>query len=115
MVASPGIGLTKYYRQISAEADDEETLARAILGEEEGRYNKYTYNGDMIRYTYGSNIYRYYSDGYLTYRYLGSADTGGAKASEALMNTYKFIAGQTGLRVPERKRLSSVEESRRYL
>ncbi|NMA32968.1 MAG: hypothetical protein GX940_00230 [Clostridiaceae bacterium] len=95
---------------LPAEADDEETLARAILGEEEGRYNKYTYNGDMIQYTYGSNIYRYYSDGYLTYRYLGSADTGGAKASEALMNTYKFIARANGPQGPGTEIvLSSVE------
>jgi hypothetical protein len=86
---------------IPVEADSEESLIRDILGEEEGRYNKYTYNGDMIQYTYGSNIYRYYSDGYLTYRYLGSADTGGAKASEALMNAYKFIARANGPQGPE--------------
>ena len=88
------------YRMVSAdlpaEADNEETLAKTILGEEEGRYNKYTYDGDMVQYTYGSNIYRYYSDGYLTYRYLGSADTSRVKASEALMNAYKFIARANG-------------------
>ncbi|MGB3989415.1 MAG: hypothetical protein WBL32_02645 [Acetivibrionales bacterium] len=103
------------YRIVTANlppaADNEEALARAILGEEEGRYNKYTYNGDMIQYTYGSNIYRYYSDGYLTYRYLGSADTSRVKASEALMNAYKFIARANGPQGPEADIvLSSVEK-----
>jgi len=103
------------YRVLSANlpdaADDEEMLANAILGEEEGRYNKYTYNDDMIQYTYGSNIYRYYSDGYLTYRYLGSADTSGIKASEALMNAFKFIARVNELKGSETDIvLSSVEK-----
>lgn len=102
------------YRIVSAdlpaEADNEETLAKTILGEEEGRYNKYTYDGDMVQYTYGSNIYRYYSDGYLTYRYLGSADTSRVKASEALMNAYKFIARANGPQGQEAEIvLSSVE------
>jgi len=85
------------YRVLSADlpvaAANDELLANAILGEEEGRYNKYTYNDDMIQYTYGSNIYRYYSDGYLAYRYLGSADSSGTKVGDALINAYKFIAG----------------------
>lgn len=95
---------------LPAAAENEEALAKAILGEEEGRYNKYTYNDDMIQYTYGSNIYRYYSDGYLTYRYLGSADTSGTRAGEALMNAYKFIAGADMLKGPDTEIiLSSVE------
>lgn len=103
------------YRVLSADlpaaANDENMLANIILGDEEGRYNKYTYNGDMIQYTYGNNIYRYYSDGYLTYRYLGSADTSGTKASEALMNAYKFMAGINELVGPETDIiLSSVEK-----
>ena len=65
----------------------------------------------MIQYTYGSNIYRYYSDGYLTYRYLGSADTSRVKASEALMNAYEFIARANGPQGPEADIvLSSVEK-----
>lgn len=95
---------------LPAAAEDEETLAKAILGEEEGRYNKYTYSDDIIQYTYGSNIYRYYSDGFLTYRYLGSADTGGTKPGEALMNAYKFIAETDMLKETETGLvLSSVE------
>jgi len=74
-------------------ADNEEILAEALLGSETGRYNKYVYNEDVVQYTYGSNIYRYYSDGYMTYRYLGSSEAAaGTKAGEALVTAYKFIA-----------------------
>ncbi len=64
-----------------------------ILGSDAARYNKYIYNENVIQFTYGSNIYRYYPDGYLTYRYLGSAEQDSrSRAHEALMNAYQFIA-----------------------
>ncbi|NLK87316.1 MAG: hypothetical protein GX279_07490 [Clostridiaceae bacterium] len=63
-----------------------------ILGSDAGRYNKYIYNENITQFTYGSNIYRYYSDGYLTYRYLGSAEQNSkSRAHEALMNVYQFV------------------------
>lgn len=74
-------------------AENELLLAESLLGSEAGRYNKYVYNEDVIQYTYGSNIYRYYSDGYMTYRYLGSNESSsGNKTGEALMTAYKFVA-----------------------
>lgn len=63
-----------------------------ILGNDAGRYNKFMYNEDIIQFTYGSNIYRYYTDGYLKYRYLGSAEqSNSARAANALLNAYQFV------------------------
>jgi hypothetical protein len=64
-----------------------------ILGSDAGRYNKYVYNQNITQFTYGSNIYRYYPDGYLKYRYLGSTEqNSGTRAADALMNAYQFVA-----------------------
>lgn len=86
------------YHEISAKlpaiASNEENLAAGILGAEKDRYNKYRVSDNTIQFTYGSNIYRYYEDGCLTYRYLGNVDTAAKKSvGEALLNAYKFIAG----------------------
>ncbi len=84
---------TEYAVNPPEKAEDEAILAESILGNEAGRYNKYVYNENMIQYTYGSNIYRYYSDGYLTYRYLGSNEPSSRiRAGDALMSAYKYIA-----------------------
>ena len=67
-------------------------LADIVPGFEKDRYNISYVNDAIVQFNYGSNIYRYYSDGYLTYQYLGSADfSGKGKPGEALMNAYKLI------------------------
>ncbi len=77
----PDIGILKY------------SLDDIILGSDAERYNKYIYNENITQFTYGSNIYRYYSDGYLKYRYLGNAEQNSrARAADALLNAYQFIA-----------------------
>ncbi len=69
-----------------------ESLEDIILGSDAGRYNKYIYNDNIMQFTYGSNIYRYYPDGYISYRYLGSAEQNPrASVAESLMNAYQFV------------------------
>ena len=90
------------YPVISADppemSDIKDSLDDIILGSDAARYNKYTYNENVIQFTYGSNIYRYYPDGYLTYRYLGSAEQNSrSRAYEALMNAYQFVVRKNEL------------------
>jgi len=93
---------SKYSADPPARAEDETILADTILGSEAGRYNKYIYNENVIQYTYGSNVYRYYSDGFLTYRYLGITDTvPRSMTGSALMSAYKFAARVKGLLVQD--------------
>lgn len=73
-------------------AEIKEELEDILLGSDAGRYNKYTFNEGVIQYTYGSNIYRYHLDGYLTYRYLGSTEQKpDTRVEEALLNAYQFV------------------------
>ncbi len=75
------------------EAKINEDFEDIILGSDAGRYNKYAYNGNITQFTYGSNIYRYYIDGYFTYRYLGGTENNSTiSVEEALMNAYQFVA-----------------------
>ena len=75
-----------------AKGKREDELAEIVLGNEKDRYNK-SYNEDTIQFSYGDNIYRYYTDGFLTYRYLGSTDSSGnGEIGKALLNAYKFVA-----------------------
>jgi len=74
---------------VKAESRDE--LLNAVLGAEKDRYNMNKYS-DNMEFTYGDNIYRYYSDGYLSYSYLGSIDTSGNVETDSLLNAYKFVA-----------------------
>lgn len=83
----------EYMAKLPVKAEKKEELAAAILGNEKGRYNNSTDGENTIQFTYGSNIYRYYADGYLTYRFLGNADISGkGDVGEALLNAYKFVA-----------------------
>lgn len=75
-----------------AKGKREDELTEIVLGNDKDRYNK-SYNENTIQFTYGSNIYRYYKDGYLTYQYLGSTETSGkVDIGKALLNAYKFVA-----------------------
>lgn len=85
------------YPVLSADPPDitvmKDSLDDIILGSDAGRYNKFMYNENIIQFTYGSNIYRYYTDGYLKYRFLGSAEQkSGTKAADALLHAYQFVA-----------------------
>lgn len=72
-------------------AEDKEKLADCILGAEKDRYSKSS-DGETARFSYGDNVYRYYEDGYLTYRYLGNADLSGrGNIGGALLNAYKLV------------------------
>jgi hypothetical protein len=76
-----------------ARAERKDELARIILGTEKDRYNNSEDKENTIQYTYGSNIYEYYADGYLVYRYLGNTGTSGkGEVGKALLNAYKLIA-----------------------
>ena len=71
----------------------EDELARVILGNEKDRYSKSIDDSNTVQFGYGNNIYRYYTDGYLTYRYLGSTEYSGKDGvGKALLNAYTFIA-----------------------
>lgn len=91
-------------------AEVREELMEAILGSEKDRYNSNKSN-DNTAFTYGNNIYRYYNDGYLTYRYLGSVDTSGSSLTDSLLNAYKFVARVKKLLEPTAAiELTSVEK-----
>lgn len=82
----------EYSSNPPARAEKKDDLETIVLGNEKDRYNKSNINENTIQYNYGSNIYRYYADGYLTYQYLGSADSSGKREiGEALLNAYKFV------------------------
>lgn len=82
----------EYRSKPPARAEKKDDLAAIVLGNEKDRYNKSNINENTIQYNYGSNIYRYYTDGYLTYQYLGSADSSGkGEIGEVLLNAYKFV------------------------
>lgn len=73
--------------------EHDEELADILLGTEKDRYNRSRIRGNILQFNYGDNVYRYYEDGYMTYRYLEAADTSGkGRAEKALLNTYQFIA-----------------------
>jgi len=86
----------EYSCEPPARAEIRDELLAAVLGAEKGRYNMKKYN-DNMKFTYGSNIYRYYNDGYLTYNYLGSVDTSGNVEADSLLNAYKFLARVKGI------------------
>lgn len=94
VISSPSFW--QYYSYSSkppAKAMRREDLADFILGNDKDRYNKSMNAEGTVQFNYGSNVYRYYQDGYLTYQYLGSADASGkAGAGEALLKAYQFIA-----------------------
>lgn len=82
----------EYSSKPPARAEKREDLAVIVLGAEKDRYGMSEAN-DTIQFTYGNNIYSYYTDGYLTYRYLGNADSSGkGEIGKALLNAYKFVA-----------------------
>jgi hypothetical protein len=89
----------KYWRYSSysmappAKIENDEELADILLGTETDRYNRSRIRGNILQFNYGDNVYRYYEDGYMTYRYLEAADTSGkGRAEKALLNAYQFIA-----------------------
>jgi len=89
----------KYWRYGSysiappVEFDQDEELADIILGTEKDRYNRSRIRGNILQFSYGDNLYRYYEDGYMTYRYLDAADTTGrGGVDKALLHAYQFIA-----------------------
>jgi len=89
----------KYWRYNSfsvappAESDQDEKVADILLGTEKDRYNRSRVRGNILQFNYGDNLYRYYEDGYMTYRYLDAADTSGnGGAEKALLHSYQFIA-----------------------
>lgn len=74
-------------------AVDGDELASIILGVEKDRYNMSKMSGNIIQFSYGDNVYRYYEDDYMTYRYLENAYTSGkGQVGKALLNTYQFIS-----------------------
>lgn len=82
----------EYKSRPPEKGERKEELAENILGNEKDRYNKSQDNEGTFQFNYGSNIYRYYAEGYLTYRYLGGIDTSGkGEVGEALLNAYKFV------------------------
>ena len=106
------------YREYSgrppSKGEDKEELAQIVLGNEKERYNISTIDENTVQFNYGDNIYKYYSDGYFTYGYLGSPDlSGSGKFGDALHNTYKFIDGINKLAArPADIVLTSAEEIR---
>ncbi len=89
----------KYWRYNSfsmappVEFENDEELADILLGTEKDRYNRSRIRGNILQFNYGDNVYRYYEDGYMTYRYLEAADTSGkGRAEKALLHSYQFIA-----------------------
>lgn len=113
------IGAPKYwpYFNISmskyAALNNEDELAGIILGYEKDRYSKSRDDSNTIEFGYGNNIYRYYTDSYLTYRYLGSTEYTDKKGvGEALINAYKLIARiQSALKMSSDIRLTEIEEN----
>lgn len=113
------IGAPKYwpYFNISmstyAALNNEDELAGTILGYEKDRYSKSRDDSDTIEFGYGNNIYRYYNDGYLTYRYLGSTEYTDKKGvGEALINAYKLIARiQTASKMSTDIRLTDIKDN----
>ncbi len=89
----------KYWRYSSfsvkspVKVSDDDDLASIILGFEKDRYNMSKMSGNIIQFNYGDNVYRYYEDDYMTYRYLENAYTSGkGQVGKALLNTYQFIS-----------------------
>lgn len=83
----------KYTAKPPVRAMKEDDLDEILLGSEKDRYNKSTDNANTIQFNYGNSIYRYYSDGYLTYQYLGNTDASSKdEVNKSLVNAYKFIA-----------------------
>jgi hypothetical protein len=113
------IGAPKYwpYFNVSmstyAILNNEDELAGTILGYEKDRYSKSRDDSDTVEFGYGNNIYRYYTDGYLTYRYLGSTEYTDKKGvGEALINAYKLIARiQAALKISTDIRLTEIKEN----
>jgi hypothetical protein len=82
-----------YSSKPPAKAMRKEDLADVFLGNDKDRYNKSMNAEGTVQFNYGSNVYRYYKDGYMTYQYLGSADASGKSGvGEALFTAYQFIA-----------------------
>ena len=87
----------QYLVRQPAWAEEKDSLEEIVLGTEKDRYDK-SRDNSTVQFNYGRNIYRYYNDGYLTYRYLGSADSDGkGEVGEALLKAYKFVAGIGGI------------------
>jgi hypothetical protein len=82
----------EYSCRIPARAMKSYEFAMIVLGNEKDRYNvSKSKTDDMIQYEYNS-IYRFYSDGCLTYQNPDTVDSSGKEGmSSALLNTYKFI------------------------
>lgn len=92
--------------------DDEDELASILLGNKKDRYNISRIRGNIVQFSYSDDVYRYYADGYMTYRYLESADTSGkGQSGKALFNAYQFISEiYNQIRIPTDIALTSVEE-----
>ena len=72
------------YKVINSKADDMTRYANSSVSSSKAN--------DMIQYEYDNNIYRYYSDGYLTYQYLDTAYSSEKEGmTGALLNAYNFI------------------------
>jgi len=103
-----------YNARPPARATRKEELADIILGNDKDRYNKSMNASGTIQFNYGSNVYRYYQDGYMTYRYLGSTEASGKSGvGEALLKAYQFISDISELLSGEAEiRLTSIKQLR---
>ncbi len=83
----------QYRSEPPAKGGNKDELSEIVLGNEKERYNIRTGSDGTFQFSYGSNLYKYYTDGYLTYQYLGSVSSSArGEVGDALMNAYKLIA-----------------------
>lgn len=81
-----------------AKAENEDELAEILLGTDKDRYNRTTGSDNTIQFSFVNSFYEYHSNGYLSFNYLGTAESPGVGGvGNALLNTYKFVAGIKGL------------------
>lgn len=77
-----------------AKAENEDELAEILLGSDKDRYNRTTGNDNTIQFSFVNSFYEYHSNGYLSFNYLGTAESPGKGGiGNALLNAYKFVAG----------------------
>lgn len=84
----------EYHCKIPVKAKRSDEFTRIVLGNEKDRYNVLNSKADnMTQYEYDNNIYRFYSDGCLTYQNTDTADSSEKEGmGSALLNAYKFIS-----------------------
>jgi len=103
---------SSYTMKSTVTQSDEDELASILLGNKKDRYNTSRIRGNIIQFSYSDDVYRYYPDGYMTYRYLESPDTTGkGQSGKALFNAYQFISEiYDKIRIPTDIVLASVKE-----